>query len=370
MRSERARPGARDAGRPGRRSPARIVRLVAFAVIAVSAAASCRPSDRADVVLYASIDDYVIRDVIRLFNRAHPEIRVRVVGDSEAVKTTGLVERIRAERTRPVADVFWSGEVFQTIALADDGLLAPHVSAASDAVPSGLRDPDRRWHGFAGRPRAIVYAPQRVAADEIPTTWMMLAQSRYRGRLAMADPRFGTTGGHLGAMKAYWDRHAGPGYYGAWLSGLAENRIRLLPSGNAGVVRAVLDGEVDLGLTDGDDIWVMQDRGHDLGVVFPAHSGEDGPGTGTLVIPSTVAVVAGGPNPDAARLLADFLLSPEVELCIAGTSSRNVPVLAPVPAELVPYVPGDRLEIDYRRAAGQRTDAIRMAMEQLAGGAR
>ena len=74
----------------------------------------------------------------------------------------------------------------------------------------------------------------------------------------MADPRFGTTGGHLAAMKAYWTSIMGAAYYTAFLEGLAANNVRLLPSGNAGVVRAVADGEADLGLTDTDDVWAAQ----------------------------------------------------------------------------------------------------------------
>ena len=42
----------------------------------------------------------------------------------------------------------------------------------------------------------------------------------------------------------------GRGYYDAFLMGLAANEVRLLPSGNAGVVAAVATGEADLGLTD------------------------------------------------------------------------------------------------------------------------
>ena len=44
-------------------------------------------------------------------------IEVRLVGDNEAVKTTGLMQRIIAERGRPGADVWWSSEPFATIRL-------------------------------------------------------------------------------------------------------------------------------------------------------------------------------------------------------------------------------------------------------------
>jgi len=44
---------------------------------------------------------------------------------------------------------------------------------------------------------------------------------------------------------------------------------------------------------------------------------------GTLFIPNTLAIIKGGPNPEAARQLVDYLLSPEVEArCIRRPTRR------------------------------------------------
>ena len=43
--------------------------------------------------------------------------------------------------------------------------------------------------------------------------------------------------------------------FGAYAVGLAENDIRLLVTGNAGVVEAIVAGEIDAGMTDTDDAW-------------------------------------------------------------------------------------------------------------------
>ena len=60
----------------------------------------------------------------------------------------------------------WSSEVFNTIRLADEGVLAEHDSAIAADRPAAFRDPLRRWYGFAARARVIVYAPDRVAEAE------------------------------------------------------------------------------------------------------------------------------------------------------------------------------------------------------------
>lgn len=334
-------------------------------VLAVVVVVGCGGGEeRPEVVLYVSADEHVARQVVSVFE-SETGIRVRTVGDTEAKKTTGLVERLRAERDHPQADVFWSSELSMTIGLGDDGVLAPHRSTSTDDWPERWRDDERRWHAFAARARVIVYAPERLAPEDRPVTWTDLTRSYLRDRIVMADPRFGTTGGHLGVMKWYWDRQAMPGYFTAFLIGLRDNGVRLLPSGNAGVVRAVADGEADLGLTDTDDVWAARALGLDVDLIYPAHNHEDERGNGTLLIPNSVGRVAGGPNPTEAARLVDFLLSEAVERLLAESSSHNIP-LRPGLAEAYPdYRVPDPLRVDERRSAAERAAAVSQAMRIL-----
>jgi iron(III) transport system substrate-binding protein len=316
------------------------------------------------VVLYVSADDHIARQVIDLFER-QTGVQVDFVGDTEQQKTTGLAQRLRAEKDNPQADVFWSSEVFMTIELAEEGVLDAYVSPATTDWPRAFCGSQHRWYGFAARARVIVYAPDRVAEADRPETWMDLTNPRFRDRIVMADPRFGTTGGHLGAMKAYWSRSVSPAYYEAFLMGLADNHVRVLPSGNAGVVRAVADGEADLGLTDTDDVWAAQAGGSNVELVYPRHSVEHSGGVGTLLIPNTVARVKGGPNPDAAGRLIDFLLSHEVERLLAESVSHNVPIRKDLASDFEQYAVPDPLRVDLQRAATMRQEAVDEASRHL-----
>src|SRR5688572_5344986 len=239
---------------------------VAFALILLATATltcvpgGCRRKPAQQVVLYVSTDEHIARPIIERFQQ-QSGIAVQVVGDTEAKKTTGLVERLRTEKSKPQADVFWSSEILQTIALADEGVLDEHLSDATVDWPREWRDGQRRWFAFAARPRVIVFAPDRVPEDQRPQTWMDLTPSRWRDRLIMAEPRFGTTGTHLAAMLWHWDREVMPGYFSAWAQGIAANDVRLSTNGNAGVVDAVAKGEADIGMTDADDVWAAKARG-------------------------------------------------------------------------------------------------------------
>jgi iron(III) transport system substrate-binding protein len=333
-------------------------------VVCALAVTACTPVDEPAVVLYVSADAHVARAVVDAFE-AETGVRVQVVGDVEAQKTTGLVERLRAERDRPRADVFWSSEIFMTMELAREGVLAPHASPVTDAWPSAWRDAEGRWFAFAARARVIVYHPDRVAPEDVPKTWTDLKHTALRGRIVMADPRFGTTGGHLGAMKAYWDRSAFAGFYEAFLLGLRANEVRMLPSGNAGVVQALIDGTADVGLTDTDDVWAAQARGARLALVYAAHNHEDEPGNGTLLIPNTVGVVAGAPHPVEAGRLVDFLLSERVERLLAESVSHNVPLRPGLADDYAAYAVEDPLRVNFARAASVRREAVEIAMRTL-----
>jgi hypothetical protein len=179
----------------------------------------------------------------------------------------------------------------------------------------------------------------------------------------MADPRFGTTGGHLAAMNVYWSFEISPHYYEGFLMGLAEQNVRLLPSGNAGVVEQVATGEADVGMTDTDDVWAAQAHGLPVDLVYARHEAGDDRGGGALLIPNTVALVKGGPNTENAKKLIDFLLSEEVEFLLAESQSHNIPIRPGLAEKYPQYAVPDPLKMSYEAAAGKRAGAIALAME-------
>ena len=331
------------------------VGAVAALVLAVGAL-GCREGGQSppEVVLYTSVDQHICEPVIAAFERASG-IRVLARFDSEASKTVGLVQRLRSEAARPVADVFWSGEVFYTVRLAEEGLLAPYESDETRAWPAALRDHQGRWYGFGLRVRVLVYNTKRVAEAEAPRCLEDLLDPKWRGRVVMATPEFGTTSGHV----ASWFVHYGAEPARRILEGLKANAVRLV-TGNATVVRMVGAGEADVGLTDTDDVYAGQRNGWPVAMTFLRH----GQG-GALAIPNTVALIKGGPHGAEARALVAFLLSPEVERLLVESDSHNTPVHASVAAEFPAYTCPECLPVDYGRVAEAMPEAIRAAVEIL-----
>lgn len=328
--------------------------LVVLMICGGAALTSCsEPPSKRTVVVYTSADQEYAEQIFAAFMQAHPDVLVLARYDTEATKTTGLVERLRAERSNPQADVYWSSEVFLTQKLADEGLLEPWSSDATRDWPAPFRDAKDRWYGFAARARVIAFDPARVKKP--PEHWGDLADPRFKGRIVMADPNYGTTRGHVATWFALW----GVDEATQFLRDLKANEIRVVKS-NSQAVRDVADGLADLALTDTDDVWAAQRNGYPIKLIYPRHG--NGPGQGTLLIPNTVSLVAGRPtNPDA-LLLAEFLLSPACQEILAQSDSHNIPILPVGVTMFAPpdprYVVPDPLVVDVAEVTASMETAM------------
>jgi len=271
------------------------------------------------VTLYCSIDESFARTILGTF-RAETGIDTKIVFDSEAGKTTGLVKRIMTEArgSGARADVFWSSELFGTIALARAGLLEPYEPPSAADIPKRFHDAGHLWTATAARGRVIAFDPARMSADALPTRWEQLAEKRFSGITTIANPLFGTTRGHVAAMFALWGADRGR----AFLTKLRDGGV-MISDGNSAAVRAVMSGRAKIAATDTDDVWLARRGGASLDLRYL----DMGDG-GTLMSPCSVAVIKGGGHDEAARRLVDFLVSARVERMLAASDSRNVPVRA------------------------------------------
>ncbi len=257
--------------------------LLAFVLLVVLPTISCRPRATGDeVILYAAQDQVYAEPILREFGR-QTGIRVRAVYDSEASKTVAIANRLIAERDRPQCDVFWGNEELRTRQLA-----AMNVFRETNG-----------WATFGHRSRRIAVVASLEAAQR-PASLLELTNVTWRGRVAMAYPLFGSTATHLLALRQHW----GTNGWAAWCRALAENGTFLV-EGNSAAARAAAEGRAVIALTDSDDIDAVNRDGARL-VALPI-TGE------TLLLPNTVAVIRGAPNPEAAQRLFTFLQSPDVQ---------------------------------------------------------
>lgn len=270
---------------------------------------ACQSRASKKVVIYTSVDQVFSEPVLKKFEE-RTGIRVLPVYDVEAAKTTGMVNRLAAEKERPQADAFWSGEFAQTIFLKEDGVLAPYRSPNANDIPPQYVDKDGYWTGFAGRARVLMVNTNLVPATDYPMSIFDLLDDKWpAAQIGMAYPLFGTTATEAAAIYTALGASKGREFY----QKLHDRGIRIV-DGNSVVRDLVASGQLMVGLVDTDDAYGAKENGAPVEVIFL-----DQEGMGNLIIPNTVALVKGAPHPDEAKLLIDFLLSQEVtELLIAS----------------------------------------------------
>ena len=305
-------------------------RLLVAAFVVATMAAGCAPASSGtaaasdEVIIYTSVDQVFADPVFKAFE-TKTGVKVRAVYDAEAAKTTGLVNRLIAEKARPRADVWWSGEVVQTLKLAERAVLAPYSSPSALSLPASLRDPAALWTGFGGRARVFLYnttskAPAPSSLGDLAT----LPAGTDPRRVAMANPVFGTAATQAAILYAAWSPAKAREYYDA----IVRNGVTVV-EGNGDVRDKVVSGELDWGLTDTDDALGAIEKDASVLVIVP-DQGDAGDFGGAFVMPNTVGLVAGGPNAANGKLLVDYLLSAENEQALVRESwiqfpARGVP---------------------------------------------
>lgn len=324
-----------------------VIRLISMflMLVAVWPIAACRnqPEPKSQVVVYTALDREYAEPILNKF-KTETGIDVLPVYDTEAAKTTGLVSRLIEEKTRPRCDVFWNNEIIRTIHLKEMGLVEPYVSPNAASIPAAYKDPQGHWTGFAARLRVLAYNPKLVT--HAPATMAELTTATWSGKIAMAYPLFGTTASHGAVLFAAW----GPERAKEYFTALKNNDVRIV-EGNGVACRMVADGEIPLALTDSDDANLIAGQGKPVKMVLLDHDGK-----GALVIPNTVALIKGAPNPDAGRRLIDYLLSPAVELELARSPSAQIPLHAGatgLPPNVAELAKAKMFQPDYAASAQQ-----------------
>lgn len=270
------------------------------------------------VIVYSALDREFAEPVLRDLAR-QTGLVLRTKFDVESTKTVGLVNSLMAEAVSPRCDLFWNNEILSTIRLQEKGLLQPFEPKHAASVPSAWKDPKGQWYGFAGRARILLVNTQEVAESERPTGIWDLASPRWKGKIGIAKPLFGTTATQAACLFAVWGEEKAKNYFRA----LKVNGVQVL-SGNKEVATAVGSGQIAFGTTDTDDAMGEIETGSPVVILYPDRK----PGElGTLFIPNTLCMIKGAPHPEAARRLADLIVSPEVESVLATGPSAQIPLL-------------------------------------------
>lgn len=257
------------------------------------------PATSNRVVLYCSVDDVYAKPIIKNLEK-QTGLKIDVLYDTEAAKTAGLANKIRAEKNRPQGDVFWSSALLQTLLLNREGLLQAYHSPSARDIPTAFKARDGSWTGLGVRARVLVLSHK--PGDTLPP----------RGSHGISNPQFGTGSDWVAALAA----RQGAAMTINKFRSKKKNDVRILP-GNSVVAEKVARGELWSGWTDTDDYFAQKPKAKGY---FSMRATED-----TVFIPGSVAILQKAPHEANAQKLVDALLKVETEKQLVSTMTGVLP---------------------------------------------
>ena len=210
----------------------------------------------------------------------NPEIITRVMTEFQAGQ--GTVDSILSDNAPPV--------------LRAAGAIMPYETVQKDFLI--LHDPTMPVVSL--QIQALTYNTKKIKPADLPKDWEGVANPKYKGNVALDDPmRAGPLSTQLAALKALWKDDA---RFARFVKGLKALGVPVHKSTSA-MFRLVISGEYALAMPALlHDVVAEKEKGTPLDLVKTAPP---------IVFARNAAVYAKAPHPNAAKLLAEWLISPE-----------------------------------------------------------
>lgn len=305
--------------------PARLA-AVCVAATAVLGLAACGSSKGGDALtLYSGQHEQTTALLVRDFEH-QTGIKVQIRSADEAT----LANQIIQEGSSSPADVFYTENSPALEALGEKGLLAPVEGATLAAVPRVWSSARGDWVGVSARVSELVWDPARIAAAEVPSSIMQLAEPNMKGKVGFAPSET-----DFQPLVTSIARLKGKPAAEAWLEGIKENG-RVYPD-NETVVAQVNNGQSALGPIN-HYYWYRLRREQGAGGtpsrLHPFAKGDPG----ELINVSGAAVLKSSSKQTDAQKLVAYLVSEAGQRTLTGSDSYEYPLRpgVPPPAGLPP----------------------------------
>ena len=303
------------------------------------------------LLIYTPHGQDLLKESIARFKAAHPDVDVQFLD----MGSREVLERIRAERNRPQADLWWGAAhmTFQTA--AEENLLATYRPTWADAIPTDARDSQDRWYGTFKTPEVIVYNTDAVKPEEAPKDWDDVLDPKWRDKILIRNPNpSDSMRAIFGAMIWRFYKDTGSPQQGyEWLKRLDANVKEYTVDGTL-MMQKLVRREGVITLWNLPDVWIYKEqRRFPVGYVFPT--------SGTPVITDGIAIVRGAPNEEDAKRFYEFVNTPE-SLTLAAKKYYRIPVRKDLDRTQLPAwmnEPVNEMPIDWNVMRNQINEWLR-----------
>lgn len=300
---------------------------LAHAALSLALLGACRGDGRTVLTVYSPHGKDLLEYYEKGFEAAHPDVDVQWVdmGSQE------VLDRLRAEKANPQADV-WFGATAEIFArAASEGLLDPYAPTWAAKVPAEARDANGLWFGTYLTPEVIAYNTHAVSEAEAPKDWDDVLDPKWKGKVLIRDPIasgsmraifggiLGRSIAQTGSTAAGWE----------WLRKLDGNTKEYVLN-PALLYQKLGREEGTITLYDMPDIATLQVRTKvPVGYLIPS--------SGTPVIVDAIALVHGAKHPDLAKQFYEYVTTPAA-LSDAATQFLRIPVRSDFSGDSLPTI--------------------------------
>ena len=258
------------------------------------------------VTYYTAMDLSVAEPVAKAFEAKYPGIKVSV----ERTGSERLFNRIAQEVASKIykVDVVNSADASHFLPWKRDGWLAPFVpEAVAKDVPSEMADADGMFCNQRTLLCAIAYNSKLLAPADAPKGYQDLLDPKYTGKMVKAHP--GYSGTIMTATQQIARELGWP-----YLEKLSRQKILQVQSATE-PPKKIAAGERAVA-ADGSDyqFWMAKERGAPIEVVYAVE--------GSPQVSNPMGIFKSAPNPNAARLLASWIMSAEGQQFIVTLSGQ------------------------------------------------
>ena len=165
------------------------------------------------ITLYSGQHEQTTQALVNAFEQ-QTGINVNVRYNDE----DSFADEIIAEKSHPIADVFYTENSPALEYLQNQGLLAPVDASTLAKTASKYNSPQGDWVGVSARVSVLIYNPSLISESQLPTSVLQLANPKYKGKLAFAAGETDFQPVVTSVARAYGDAKAA-----TWLEGIKEN---------------------------------------------------------------------------------------------------------------------------------------------------
>ncbi|MBF9033268.1 extracellular solute-binding protein [Rhodobacterales bacterium HKCCE2091] len=257
------------------------------------------------VVWYTTmIVDQAVRPLVAAFEERYPNITVefsRAGSDETALK---IINEGQADRM--LGDVFDGVSTFASVMAA--GFVEPYSPDSASDYSAQFKDPEGHWHALNFYFLTAVHNTDLLSAEDAPQTYQDLLDERWRGNMVWpVDATPVGAPGLIGNILLTMGEEDGMAY----LQQLAGQGIVNMAASQRAVLDRVILGDFPIGLMCfNHHVAISQAQGAPIDWIRMEP---------VMASASLLGLVRNGPNPNAGRLLVDFILSREGQEVLAST---------------------------------------------------